>query len=216
MTNTKREDWILPRMKGPALLALFPEILVHSALDLAEVSPESLSDALLFILYLEKESDKRRMHGVKCCLFICSHVCLFPFNIVSPPTDFTVGSWTDISPSAFNSTCTPYCTTVKRKKTKRSPEFKTHCSYQRRQNIYIQYFSGKWPISADFFKDQTGLEYVVRNLGEDQIALIWKESKIRVQLSVTSEESQQNSSILCNLPNLWSVTVTKHTVQVKT
>lgn len=114
----KREDWILPRMKGPALLALFPEILVHSALDLAEVSPESLSDALLFILYLEKESDKRRMHGVKCCLFICSHVCLFPFNIVSPPTDFTVGSWTDTSPSAFNSTCTPYCTTVKRKNKK--------------------------------------------------------------------------------------------------
>lgn len=79
-------------MKGPALFALLPEIAVQSALDLAEVSPESLSDALLFILYLEKESERRRMHGVKCCLFICSHACLFPFNIVSPPTDFTVCS----------------------------------------------------------------------------------------------------------------------------
>lgn len=40
----------LPRMNGPALLALFPEIPLPRAFALADVSPAPLSDALRFIL----------------------------------------------------------------------------------------------------------------------------------------------------------------------
>lgn len=39
-----------PRMNGPALLALFPEIPLPRAFALADVSPAPLSDALRFIL----------------------------------------------------------------------------------------------------------------------------------------------------------------------
>lgn len=40
----------LPRMNGPALFALFPEIPLPRAFALADVSPAPLSDALRFIL----------------------------------------------------------------------------------------------------------------------------------------------------------------------
>lgn len=47
---TRPEGRGLPRMNGPALLALFPEIPLPRAFALADVSPTPLSDALRFIL----------------------------------------------------------------------------------------------------------------------------------------------------------------------
>lgn len=45
----------LPRMNGPALFALFPEIPLPRAFALADVSPAPLSDALRFILSSRRE-----------------------------------------------------------------------------------------------------------------------------------------------------------------
>ena len=48
----------LPRMNGPALFALFPEMPPPRALALADVSPAPLSDALRFILSSRQDTEE--------------------------------------------------------------------------------------------------------------------------------------------------------------